>query len=178
MAIDCSWFWNLQPWVQGGLGGAAVTLLWQAISGRDRRSLAHVLSEEMAQNLNLVALQLDLIRAGQSPEAVRPWHSLSSIVFKSVVGRLGELPKLIGKVVAVYQVLEIVNRYPPLIIADWDKVNLEWQGSSGPPTPEQTEQLKHIRSLLSTFEDWLNKLKRYSEKLLPERRKASMPCSP
>jgi hypothetical protein len=175
MTIDFSWLTLLSPWFSGFFGGAGAILLWEGFlkPSRERRSLAHVLAEETAQNLNLAAMQLNLIRTGRSPEAVRPWAPLSSIVFQAAVPRLGELPYHVSKVIAVYRLLEIVNRYPPMIIAEWDDIRPELKGQQ--PTIEQSQRISRLRESLATFENWLDQFKRSSEKLLGELRKASVP---
>jgi hypothetical protein len=59
MVAVSNWLTEVSPWVQGLFGGTGATLFWEGILKpvRARRSLAHVLAEEVAHNLQYAAEQ-------------------------------------------------------------------------------------------------------------------------
>src|SRR3954467_15148053 len=92
-----AWWSSAAPWIQGALGGAGVTMLWEGLlkPRRERRSLAHVLAQEVEVNLQLAQLmKKDRTRDPRNlPPAETP--PFETLVYRTLLPRLGELPSRI-----------------------------------------------------------------------------------
>ena len=102
---------NIETIALGLFGGAGATLLWEALLRPTlaQRALAEVLAAEVSINLQLLGAAASLA----NPKKIPPDFSMSTKVFESIVGRIGELsPRLVAEVVFLYRYFFELNEHP------------------------------------------------------------------
>jgi hypothetical protein len=168
MLLDFRWLTDLSPWLQGLFGGAGITLLWEGFlkPGRDRRSLAHVLAEELSLTVQYAAGQRLYIK--HNPKGMPGDFAICDAVFTAVAPRLGELPDLVGEIVLFYHGVRDLNRLPALYADALD------QYRRGKP-PEQAIHDRQMDSVLGVYRTGLEKCVERANALLPKLRRASIP---
>jgi hypothetical protein len=170
-SIDLSWLAGVSPWVQGLFGGAGATLLWEGVikPAKDRRSLAHVLAEEVSHNIQYAASARSFIL--HDPKRIPGDFSLSTMVFSSVADRLGELPELVNEIVLLYRRTEELNRLPETWAEALREYRLAREGGSSQTGVLETE----LASMLGVYESGLTKYINQANLVLPKLRRAAIP---
>jgi hypothetical protein len=160
--------------VQGLFGGAGAILLWEAFlkPARERRSLAHMLAEEIGLNIQHAAAQLSYAKK-HNPKGIPADFVLSEVVFNAVAARVGELPALAGDVVHLYQRVATMNRLPTDFSETLDRLrDLEAQNPADARVKQHRDLLDNMlvvyRSSLDTFINLGNEV-------LPKLREAARP---
>lgn len=112
----------------GAFGGMGTALLWEIWLKpmRDARAIAEVLSAEVSLNLQLLGGAQILA----SPRKVPPDLRFSTMVFNSVLDRLGHLPpNLIGELISLYTYFSDMNQHPIVYAERLDALRREAAGS-------------------------------------------------
>jgi hypothetical protein len=101
---------TLLPFLKGAVGWSAASFIYESIikPKASTRRLAHVLAEEMSQNLQLLVGQRALFQL--QPNTLSADLKLTDVVFKSMLGRIGELPDdMTGQLLLFYSRLDHIN---------------------------------------------------------------------
>jgi hypothetical protein len=171
------WWPAAAPWVQGLFGWAGATLLWEAVlkPARERRSLSHVLADEVAVNLQIAAMQQEYVQ--RNPKGIPADFAFVTVGFSALAGRLSELPtKLVGDVIVFYAALTEANKIPDRFGALVDE-----RKGLGPPGPGSRGRLRHdqleaeLDRVLVIFNGAINATVDRANALLPRLRRASVP---
>ena len=104
------WLNEWTPFLKGAVGWSAAGFINESLikPSRARRRLAHVLAEEVAQNLRLLVLQTEFFKV--APSELPADFKLSDTIYRAVVARIGELPDtLTGDLLLFYLRVENIN---------------------------------------------------------------------
>ena len=166
-----NWLTELSPWIQGLFGGTGATLVWEGILKpvRARRSVAHVLAEEVAHNLQYSAGQRLLL--DKNPRGIPNDFSLSTGVYEALLPRIGELPKLVAEIVLLYRSIEALNAIPESFTVALNKL----QDPEGHPRHVFTQLEEQVNAFLGVYRTGLESVVNRASTLLPKLRKASVP---
>jgi hypothetical protein len=176
-----SWLAGASPWIQGLFGGAGATLLWEGFlkPRRERRSLTHVLAEEVALNLELGANHIEWFN--HNPKGVPQDFRFLTTVYESVAERLGALPtRLVGEIVLLYAGMDAVNRIPSHFahaLERRDEMRMEQGRLQGPGVFAKISVAARETELemqLKTFRNGLEKAFERANRILPKLRRASI----
>ncbi len=161
----------MSPWIQGLFGGTGATLFWEGILKpvRARRSLAHVLAEEVGHNLQYAAGQRLLL--DKNPRGIPSDFSLSTQVYKALLPRIGELPRLVGEIVLLYRSIEALNAIPESFTVVFNK----FHDPEGQPDYVLVQLEEQINGHLGVYRTGLESVVNRANTLLPKLRKASLP---
>jgi hypothetical protein len=163
------WLKNASPWIQGLFGGAGATLAWEGLlkPTAARRSLAHVLAQEVGHDLQIAAGARASIK--YDPDAVPGDFGLSTMIFDAVAARLGELPHLTGEIVLLYRRAQVLNQMPRGFA---DSLR-EFRATSDPGTQRIVES--ELQSILAAYHTGLTTFVNEANALLPKLHRASVP---
>ena len=166
-----SWVTEISPWIQGLFGGTGATLFWEGILKpvRARRSLAHVLAEEVGHNLQYAAGQRLLV--DKNPGGIPSDFSLSTQVYEALLPRIGELPKLVGEIVLLYRSIEALNAIPESFTVAFNK----FHDPEGQPTYVLAQLKEQLNGYLGVYRTGLESVVNRANTLLPKLRRASVP---
>jgi hypothetical protein len=168
----------LSPWLQGLFGGAGVTLLWEGIvkPSRERRSLAHVLAEEIGHNLQYAAGQR--LYHEKEPKIIPGDFTLSELVFSAIADRLGELPELTGEIVLCYRKAQALNAIPEaytIILNEYLHAK-EALATGLPGVSEKYQNAQTaVRAHIGVYRSGLEGFVATANTLLPKLRRAATP---
>jgi hypothetical protein len=170
--MEIPWLKDISPWVQGLFGGAGATLLWEAFlkPAAERRSLAHVLAEEIAHNLQYAAGQR--IYLNHNPKGIPYDFALSRMVFDAIAPRIGELPEHVADIMLIYRHVESLNALPGAFSNAFDAYRVAQTAGGGPRTEEHKRDLE---TMLGIYKDSLERLVNLSNALLPKLRRKAIP---
>lgn len=182
--LSLFWTWLVQasPWLQGLFGGAGVTLLWEGVvkPRRERHSLAHVLAEEVAFNLQLAVGQLVMFE--HNPAGIPSDLKFLNKVYESLTPRIGELDtELIGDVVLFYATLDSLNARPTMWADTFERLRTI-QREEHDEVSASITRAQHERELRTELDVQLRVCKRgiascieRARTLLPRLRRAALP---
>ncbi|MGH7228018.1 MAG: hypothetical protein ACREIH_02285 [Nitrospiraceae bacterium] len=112
--------------------------------------MAEVLAAEVSINIQYLAVAF----VSRNPSKVPPDFRLSTTVFESVVGRLGELPPaLVGEVVFLYRYFEELNRLPEKYVG---YVN-DLRSAMAADTNRRNQIDREIQACVDVYNSYLDK---------------------